>query len=375
MIKVLITYASAGDGHKKAAEAIYDSLISLNDSDIKAVLADALDYSTPFFSFGYKKAYEIMIKYIPWLWGFFYHMLNNRLFFTIAAPFRRFNNGLNSRKLGEFIIKENFDLVLSTHFFALEVISHLKEKGLSKTMLSAIVTDFRPHRFWIAKNTDRYFVASDSTKKGFVKMGVPADKISVSGLPVGREFNNLPSKKQARSIIGMAEDKFTILLMGGGLGVGPIENIFLGLQKLNFDVQIIAVCGRNKDLFDKLNNLSKDLDKKTLVYGFSEQIGTFMASSDIIISKTGGITVSESLAAGLPMIIIRPIPGQEAGNAIFLCDNGVGFKAKSPEQVNAIITRLFRSKDDINTLKNSISLLSKSHAAEDILRDSMELIK
>jgi processive 1,2-diacylglycerol beta-glucosyltransferase len=375
MIKVLITYASAGDGHKKAAEAIYESFINSKYIRAKAVLVDALDYSTPFFSFGYKKAYEIMIKYIPCLWGFFYHILNNRFFFAIATPFRRFSNGLNSRKLEEFILKEDFDLILSTHFFAPEVISYLKGQGLSKVRLWSIVTDFQPHRFWIAKNIDRYFVASDITKKGFIEMGISGDKIAVSGIPIGGKFSNLSAKEQARSRIGLAEDKFTVLLMGGGLGVGPIENIFSGLEKLDFDFQIIAVCGRNESLFKRIGHLSTISDKKTLVYGFSNQIDILMASSDIMISKTGGATVSESLAVGLPMIIIRPIPGQEAGNAKFLCDNGVGFKVKRPEQVNGIIAGFFQSKDYINRLKNSISRLGKPHAAEDIVRLSMEIME
>lgn len=375
MKNVLITYASAGDGHKKAAEAIYESFINLNYPHVKVTLVDALDYSTDFFSFGYKKAYEVMIKYIPWLWGFFYHILNNRLFFAIAAPFRRFSNGLNSRKLEEFILKENFDLILSTHFFAPEVISYLKGQGLSQSRLWSIVTDFQPHRFWIAKNIDRYFVASDITKKGFIEMGISKDKITVSGIPIAGKFSNLPSKEPARSSICLAEDKFTVLLMGGGLGVGPIEKIFSGLEKLDFDFQIIAVCGRNKSLAKRIGHLSTNSDKKTLVYGFSSQIDILMASSDIMISKTGGATVSESLAAGLPMIIIRPIPGQEAGNAKFLCDNGVGFRVKRPDQVNGIIAGFFQSKDHINRLKNSIVRLSKPHAAEDIVMLSMEIVE
>jgi len=375
MKKVLIIHASAGDGHKKAAEALYESFLNLDNNKIKAVLVDALEYTTPFFGFGYKKAYEIMIKRMPWIWGFLYHMLNNRFFFAVATPFRRLVNGLNSRRLEKFILKENFDLVLSTHFFAPEVISYLKEKGLSQVKLINISTDFKPHRFWIAKNIDRYFVASEITKQGFIKMGLSEDKISVSGIPISRKFNALASKEHARNSIGIKEDKFTILLMGGGLGIGPIKEILLDLQKLSFDFQIIAVCGRNESLADELGKLSCSLNKKTIVYGFTNQIDTLMAASDIMISKTGGATVSESLAAGLPIIALRPIPGQETGNVAFLCGNGIGFWVKRLDEINGIIIRLFKSKEDIDKLKSSIRHWSKPRAAEDIARLAMEMIE
>jgi processive 1,2-diacylglycerol beta-glucosyltransferase len=373
MKKVLITYASAGDGHKKAAEAVYESFLNSNHIHSKVVLIDSLEYTRSFFGFAYKKSYEIMIKYVPWLWGFFYHTLNNRLFFVLVSPFRRCVNGFNSKKIIEFILKENFDIIISTHFFVPEVISDLKQKGLSSVKLFTVVTDFKPHRFWIAKHTDRYFVASDITKKGFVEMGLNQDSITVSGVPIGKKFTNIPIKEKAREDMGMAEDIFTVLLMGGGLGVGPIEKIFLGLQKLDYDIQIIVVCGRNKKLVERLNCLNKGLKNKASIYGFNNRIDLLMASSDIIISKTGGVTVSESLAAGLPMIIIRPIPGQEASNAQFLCDNGVGFRVKRIEYINAIITRLYKSKDDIKTLGNTINSLSKPHAADDIVALSMEM--
>ena len=375
MKKILIIYVSAGDGHKKAAEAQHESFLNSDSNEARVVLVDALEYTTPFFRFGYKKTYEIMIKFMPWIWGFFYRMLNNKFFFIVAIPFRRLVNGLNSRRLEEFLLKENFDLILSTHFFAPEIISHLKEKGLTRVKLINIVTDFKPHRFWIAKNIDGYFVASDITKTGFIRMGVDKDKISVSGIPISKKFSDLISKEHARNSIGINKDRFTILLMGGGLGVGPIKEILLNLQKLDLDCQIIAVCGRNKSLADELGKLSHSLDKKTIVYGFSNQIDILMAASDIMISKTGGATVSESLAAGLPIIALRPIPGQETGNAEFLCDNGIGFRVKRLDENNGIIIKLYKSKEDIDRLRSGIKLLSKPHAAEDIKRLAMEMIE
>jgi processive 1,2-diacylglycerol beta-glucosyltransferase len=374
MKKVLITYASAGDGHKKAAQALYEVFLNSYNDRAKVVLIDALEYTTPVFGFCYRHVYEIMIRYMPWLWGFFYYTLNNRFFFAGAAPFRRLINGVNSHRLKAFLLREDFDAVLSTHFFAPEIVSHLKEKGLSRARLINIVTDFRPHRFWAGKGIDGYFVASDDTKTDLIKIGVDSGKISVSGIPVNKGFVSMALKKNARESIGVKEDMFTVLLMGGGLGVGPIEKILLNLQRLDLDFQVIAVCGRNKMLADKLERLRKVLDKKVFVYGFSDEVDKLMAASDIMISKSGGVTVSESLAAGLPVITLRPIPGQETGNAEFLSGAGIGFWVTGLHEINSIITKFFGLTQDIGNLKRTIARSAKPRAALDIARSAMEMI-
>ena len=129
MKKILITYASAGDGHKKAAEAIYRQFLDVA-GDAEIVFVDSLNYATRSFKFSYRRIYIILIKYMPWLWGFFYHLLNNRFFFFIARPFRILVNTINSKKLINFLLKEQFDIIISTHFFATEVISRYKEKSV-----------------------------------------------------------------------------------------------------------------------------------------------------------------------------------------------------------------------------------------------------
>jgi processive 1,2-diacylglycerol beta-glucosyltransferase len=373
MKKILITYALAGDGHKKAAEALYESFLNSHNTQTKAVLADVLDYASPFFRFTYKKTYEVLIRYAPWLWGFFYNLLNNRFFYLIAKPFRRFLNSINSRRFTEFIINEKFDLVLSTHFFPPEVISGLKKKGISGVKLVTVVTDFKAHRYWIAKYTDMYVVASNAVKEDFISMGVLPDKIKVLGIPIAIKFNSLLSRARAREEAGM-ENKFTVLLMGGGMGVGPIKKILLNLQKIDFDFQVITVCGRNKALEDKLRAMCGVFDKKTKIYGFTENIDILMSASDIMISKTGGATVSESLACGIPIIVLRPIPGQETANARFLYDSGIGFKIRGLKGINNIIEEFFNKKNHSANLTARIKELSTPQAADDIFKLALEII-
>ena len=232
--KILIIYASAGDGHKKAAEAIYKQFQNIA-SGAEVVYIDSLNYATRFFKFFYKRIYIILIKYLPWLWGFFYHTLNNRFFFLLVSPFRTFTNTLNSKRLIDFLLKEQFDIIISTHFFASEVISRFKEKSAPEALLVNVVTDFKAHLYWIAENIDKYVVASECVKEGFVNRGVDSKRIAVLGVPVRERFSIAVSKEAAREELNLPQNKFTILVMGGGLGVGPIKEVVSDLQEVDFE--------------------------------------------------------------------------------------------------------------------------------------------
>ncbi len=374
MKKILIVYASAGDGHKKAAEAIYKQFPDI-PSGAEVVFIDSLNYTTRFFKFFYRRIYIILIKYLPWLWGFFYHTLNNRFFFLLASPFRALTNTLNSKKLIDFLLKEQFDIIISTHFFAPEVISRFKEKSALPALLINVVTDFKAHLYWIAKNIDKYVVASESVRQGFVDRGVAFERISVLGVPVRKGFSIPVSKEAARKELNLLADKFTILVMGGGLGVGPIKEVVSDLQRIGFDCQIIVVCGHNKLLAGKLEAMAVNFVKKTYVKGFYHNIDMLMAASEIMISKAGGVTVSESLAKGLPLICIKPIPGQESGNAEFLFNHNIGFRLKNHGEINDTISKFFYSADGAGNLRKKIKNLAKPNSAKEIAELAMEMIR
>lgn len=374
MKKILIIYASAGDGHKKAAQAIYKQFLD-TASGVEIVFVDSLNYTTRFFKFFYKRIYIILIKYLPWLWGFFYHALNNRFFFLLARPFRILANTLNSKKLIDFLLKEQFDIIISTHFFAPEVISRFKDRSELPALLINVVTDFKAHLYWIAKNIDKYIVASESVRHGFVDRGVDFQKIAVLGVPVRERFSIPVSKEAARERLNLLPDRFTILVMGGGLGVGPIKEVVSDLQRLDFDCQIIVVCGHNKLLVRELEAMADSFVKNTCIKGFCHNIDILMAASEIMISKAGGVTVSESLARGLPIVCIKPIPGQESGNAEFLFDHNIGFWLKNENEVNDMIKRFFYFADSAEKLRSKITSLAKPDSAKEIVELALEMIR
>ena len=375
MKKILIIYASAGDGHKKAAEAVYNSFLDLKNPDIKVVSIDSLDYTSPFFKYSYNMGYMVMIKYLPLLWGLAYYILDNKFFYFLCRPFRRLTNYLNTKKLVRFLLKEEFDIAVSTHFLATEVIAHLKRRGKLKLPLVNIITDYKPHRYWQQDEVDRYVVAQESTKDMLIERGIDKNKALALGIPVRKDFTTELSKEDARNQLKLAADKFTILVMGGGFGVGPIKETVLILQRLDFDCQIIVICGHNKKLYSKLNMLKEQFKKPTSIFGFSEQIGKMMTTSNVIITKAGGITVSETLAKGLPLLCINPIPGQEARNSEFLMSNGVGFKLKTSGEVAMVIHDLFYSKEKQQKLNQAIQNLSKPCAGREITMLTLDMIK
>jgi len=374
MKKILVIYASAGDGHKKAAEAVYTALQNLSRDDIDPVLIDSLNYTSRFFKYSYKVGYMFLIKYLPLVWGFVYYILDNRFVYAVCRPFRRLNNALSTKRLVEFLHKEDFDLVISTHFLAEEVICRMKQKGLLSVPIINIITDFKSHRFWEFKNVDYYTVGAEATKEMLIARGIPQEKIKVLGMPVRSRFNKPISKEQARLKLKLEEDRFTILVMGGGFGVGPIENIVSMLQGLDFDCQMIVVCGHNVALVKKMRQMRKDFTKTVHILGFCVNVDEIMAASDLMVSKSGGITVTEAMIKELPVLTLKPMPGQEMRNADFLGEKGIGFKVKDVDELISQISRFHNSPEELKRVKERMRSVARPSAADDIARLALRLL-
>ncbi len=375
MKKILVVYGSAGEGHKKAAIAIYEELRRLSGQDVQVTLIDALDYTNKFFKFTYKMGYILLVKYTPTLWGLIYYLLDAKLFFILNKPFRRLINCINTRRLVKFLIKENFDVCVSAHFLAVEVMSSLKRKGIIHTRLITVITDFKSHYFWLTKQVNSYVVASEYTKQDLLSRKINEAVIKVYGIPIEKKFSIAKNKDEIINKLNVQKRDFTILVMGGGFGVGPIKEIVKELQSLKQDCQILVVCGHNKNLFDELSALKPAFTKPTFIYGFCNNVDEIMYLSDVMVSKVGGLSSSESLASGLPIVAIAPIPGQEARNAKFLLKNNIGFKIKNPKQALRAVSDLISDRQQFLKTKEKIASLAKPNAAEDIARFTLEGLK
>jgi processive 1,2-diacylglycerol beta-glucosyltransferase len=249
-MKVLVIYATAGAGHRRAAEAIYNAAVKTSQHNFAII--DSLDYTNPLFKKIYSEGYRFLISKFPWLWGIFYYSLDNPFIYSMTYPLRKLVIYLNSRRLADYINIMKPDIIVSTQFFANEVISIIKKQGLINPKLICVVTDFRLHSIWLSEAVDLYIVASEKTKKDLISRKVPESKIRVLGIPVDSKFLTVLDKSRTCAKLGIDADKFTVLIMTGGFGIGPIATI---VERLKRDVQMLVVCGRNRKLYNQLKNI------------------------------------------------------------------------------------------------------------------------
>lgn len=377
-MRILVAYASAGAGHKKAAEAIYNAFLRLGEVE-SVFIIDSLDYTNRIFKWSYPRVYLFLVNYLPHLWGFFYYALDNRKIYFLISKFRRLLNRLNSKRFIKFLIKENPKLIISTHFFASEIISDLKNRGLISSRVISVITDFRVHSFWTVKSMDIYTVASAEAKADLMRWGIDEGKAKALGIPIDPIFYSKLDKNYLREKMNLNKDKFTILIVSGGFGIGPIRKLVKTIigPKIKFKdyIQLIVVCGRNNRLYKYIENIRANSILTMKVFGFVDNMDELMEVSDLLIGKPGGLTISEALAKGLPIIIISPIPGQEERNAEVLVKYGVGIRARRINEVNQILLRLLKHPQELDKMKENIKQMSRPKAAEEIVRCAMNLGK
>lgn len=359
-MKILIAYASAGTGHHKAAEAVYNFFRGENNPNITLKLVDVLRYSRPLFRYSYIYGYNFFVRYALWLWSWGFWITSLKSLSPIINGCRFAINRLNTRGFAQLLTNENPDFFISTHFLASEIASYLKKTQKLNSKLITLITDYGVHPFWINRNTDIYAVASDYTKEQLASSGVKKEMIKVLGIPVDASFLKQYEKDTLIKQLGIEQDRFTVLIVTGSFGIGPIEKIVELLYK---DTQLLVVCARNKRLY----KLLKDKNYPgTTVFGFVENMPQLMAVADLIIAKPGGLTVSEILARGLVPIFISCIPGQETENLKALQRYGIATMAENPDQLRDIVLDYKRNPDKLKKIKENICKIKNPSAAQEL---------
>ncbi|MFH1191406.1 MAG: glycosyltransferase [Candidatus Omnitrophota bacterium] len=358
-MKVLIIHASAGAGHRRAAEAIFNYLKE-HSPDLDLVLLDALDKTNALFKFDYTKGYSFLIKYATTLWHWAFWATDSKFLRPISRALARVINGINSQKLIRYFIHERPDVIVSTHFLPSELAAALKRKHKINSKLITVITDYGVHPFWISCGTDLYVVAADFTKDRLVMEGVGVEKISVLGLPFDPKFLRHFDSSVLAHKIGIDDKKFTVLLMTGSFGLGPLEEIVEALHK---DCQVLVVCAGNKKLYAKL--LKRNLEN-VKVFGFVSNTEELMAAAQVIITKPGGATITEVLIMELPAIFISVIPGQETANVQVLAKYGIGISPKNIQEIRSIVLDLKNNPQKIQELKRRIREIQKPFACKEL---------
>jgi processive 1,2-diacylglycerol beta-glucosyltransferase len=358
-MKILVTYASAGTGHFKAAEAIY-SYLRFQDEDIQLKLIDVLQKSNILFRNIYTHGYAFSVSNLRPLWALGFWITYIKLFQIIIKLLRFIINRLNTRNFATFLIKEQPDFIISTHFLPSEISSYLKRKQKINSKLVTVITDFGIHPFWLADGTDIYIVATDITKQQLILEGVREDRIKALGIPTEPKFLERYNKNALFEKFRLDKDKFTVLITTGSFGIGPIEEIVDLLYK---DVQILVVCAHNRRLYKILKNKNY-LNLK--VFGYIDNIQELMAISDIIITKPGGLTISESLVMNLLPVFICAIPGQETQNLKILAHYGIGMYPSDTAAIRRIVIDYKEHPDKIRSIKENIAKIKRPNASREI---------
>ena len=364
--KVLIFYASAGHGHEKAAQAILESF---GDSgklfSVRAI--DTLSIGCPLLCKFYRQVYFFQLKYVPWLWGMFYYSFDMPLVYFFMKRVRRILNTLMAKDLEKLLISENPDVVICTHFTAIEVTSNLKKKNKIRPRLVAVVTDYMPHYVWTASEVDQYVVALEETRVELARRGADLQRINVLGIPIEKKFLVRPNRSEIIRKLGLNERFFTVLVTSGGAGIGAIQNIVEGLLVLRKPLQMLVVCGSNKNLRMNLE-VRASVDNGLRVFGFVDNMHELMEASDLVVGKAGGLTITESFCAGKPVILFQSVPGQEARNAELVRKQGAGFVTDQSKQVVEKIVELSDSPQKMESLKKGIAAFAKPSAGRDIVQ-------
>lgn len=354
MKNVIIFYISEFGGHNKAANNIKEALL-YKDSGLNVLNINGFGHFYPRTEQFADSLYTTVIKHFPGIWGRIY---DRKKIIRNLSPLRRWVSAHTFRKLDDFIKKTSPDCFVATQAFPCGLIADFKENFNCKIPLIAVVTDYHPHGFWLHNAVDKYVVASAEAKDVLINSGVDKDKIEILGIPVSYKFlESLPREKVAGEC-GFIKEAESILIMGGGLGIGPIERIARELDNSDAGFQIIAVCGKNKKLYRWFEENKSSFKKPVFYFGYVDFVNKIMDFADIIVTKSGGITISEALAKGLAIIVSNPIPGQEEHNVSYLLKNKAVMRADEPEEIGQIARGLLEDKNKMALFKENAKRIS-----------------
>lgn len=361
--RVLILSTSAGTGHVRAAEALEKEFA--RDPRVGQVIhEDALKFTNKLFRDFYSTLYMKLVRSAPEVLGWVYKA-SDEPWKGDAARLQL--DRLNAQKMIKFIREFDPHITVCTHFMPAGIISHLIDKGQLETHHSIVVTDLDCHAMWLSRLFHRYFVAIDETKAHLEALGLPAERITVSGIPIDPVFAEPIDRAAVRRSYGLDPDKTTLLLSAGALGVGPTELIVGRLKHLRHEVQTLVTCGHSAEAQARVTAAAGAGDPRFKVLGYSDRMHELMRASDLFIGKPGGLTTSEALACGLPMAVFSPIPGQEERNADHLLEEGAGLRCNELTTLPFKIDRLLGDPARHDAMRRAATAMGRPHAARTVV--------
>jgi len=369
MKKIAVLSVSAGAGHIRAAEAIKETAHQ-EFKDVEVVHIDVMDFVPKLFKKSYAESYVKLVQKHPMAWTYLYNKsdeIEGRDSIHILKKIRQMIESMNTIKLRKAIKKLKVDHIICTHFLPAELISKMIDKGHNIPPCWVQVTDYDVHNLWKQKHMAGYFVGSDEIAAKIKCENINDEDVYVTGISIMPQFKKTYSREDCATELGIAPNKKTILMMAGGFGIGAIDEAAEKLIESDDKLQVIALAGRSKDLLERLNEVSLRHPQRLIPMGFTTEIEKLMAVSDIAVTKPGGLTTSECLATGLPMIVINPIPGQEERNCDYLLENGAGMKALDFIGLEFKVNSLVNNPAKLKEMNENAVKIGKPNAARDLL--------
>lgn len=368
MKRILIFYGAYGGGHLAAASAI-KGYIDANYPECETRMIDCVEYINKYLNKVSTTAYKEMAKKAPWIWKKVYNNSEHGALSKVSSA----SNKLMAKKLNHVLQEFKPDLVISTHPFSNQMCTNLKKNKKISCKIATVLTDMAIHSQWIIDSDyiDYFFVANHEMKNAMFDRGIAEFKIFVTGIPLSERFKEKFDRNAVCAEFGLSSEKSTVLFFAGGefgLGRKRTSLVFRALIRLFKNCQIVAISGRNKKMNLKFKKLVEayHVGDRVKVLDYTNKVPELMSISNIVVTKPGGLTTTESLVSGLPIIVINPIPGQEEENADFLVRHGVAVWIKKEDNVARVLKGLYRHPEEVDKMRENVKALAKPDSTKNI---------
>ncbi len=362
---VLLLSAMYGEGHRRAAQAVSLALDGLQPP-LPHWEEDYFEFVDHRLNRLVARTYVLSVRHVPLLWHAFYSGTSR---IAPDSSIQRFLNGLGRGRLLHHLQARGPRVVVNTFPTPAGVLSTLKGRGEVNVPNLVVITDYTVHSQWLHPHVDRYYVGSDSVREGMIRRGVPGERILATGIPVHPRFSTLPSRAEVHAELGL-DERPTVLAMAGAYGmIGGFPDIVRELMREDLPCQLLVIAGRDAQLRAALEALPQGRRASLRVFGFVEDIERLYAASDFVFGKAGGLTVTETLQCGLPMLIFRPIPGQEEVNAAFVADAHAGVWVREQADLRAAFRAFVTDEALRERLSQGSRRLRRPAAAAEIAKD------
>lgn len=364
--KVLFISAPIGAGHVRAAQSVGAALRRLFP-DVAVEFANVFDFFSPRLGRAILGGYLKVLDIFPQAYGAAYGWGNSS---RLALAGRAAVSGILAGRMEQYLAASKPDVIVVSHATPAGLVAHLAARGRLAVPTVAVVTDFVVHRLWVYPELGMYCVAHEAMREYLSAAGVARERSVVTGIPVDERFASPLGKREARAVLGLRADLPVVLIMGGGAGVLPMTEIVTALEALGRPLQLVAVAGRNEALRRRLTAEAAGLRYCALQsLGFVDNVDVLMAAADVLVSKPGGLTAAEALAKGLPLVVYRPIPGQEEANTAFLTAHGAAVRVESALGLADLAYSLLDGRSEgLAKLGAAALSLGRPGAAEDVGR-------